>query len=119
MSDAEISLVAALDALAVSGASQAIRKSGASTLANIDIVSGTEVWGEAPSGSITGTDGTDGNAAFTIANTPTSGTVRVYKNGIRQKVGAGNDYTISSNSIVFNSGAIPITGDSILADYKY
>lgn len=120
LNDEEISLVAALDALAVSGASQAIRKSGATTLANVAIASvGTAVYEETPSGSITGTDGTDGNATFTLANIPTSGTLGLYKSGQRMRAGVANDYTLSGLTITFNSGAIPVVGDWITADYTY
>src|SRR3990167_2565473 len=110
LTDTEIALIAALDALAVSGASQAIRKSGATTLANVAILGGTNVFEETPTGAITGTDGTDGNATFTLANTPASGTLRVYKSGQRVRAGAGNDYVLTGANIVFNQGAIPVSG---------
>lgn len=67
---------------------------------------------ETPSGTVNGT-----NPTFTLANTPESGTVAVHVNGLRQKSGAGNDYTISGSTITFESGAIPLTGDVILVDY--
>ena len=41
----------------------------------------------------------------------------IHVNGIRQQVGAGNDYTISGGTITFLSGAIPQTGDVLLVDY--
>ena len=65
---------------------------------------------ETPSGSINGS-----NTAFTLANTPTAGTVKLYLNGVRQKSGAGNDYTISTNTITMTTA--PISGDVLLADY--
>lgn len=70
--------------------------------------------GETPSGTINGT-----NPTFTLANIPTSGSVALYANGIRLKSGAGNDYTISSDTITFLTGAIPVTGDVLQADYRY
>ncbi len=70
------------------------------------------VFNEVPSGTINGT-----NPTFTLANTPVAGTLSLYANGVRQLVGTGNDYTISGNTITFLSGAIPVTGDQILADY--
>lgn len=74
---------------------------------------------ETPSGAITGTDGTDGNATFTLAFAPTSTSVIwLYKNGVLQTYGSGNDYTISSLTITFNSGAIPLAGDSLRATYR-
>jgi len=65
---------------------------------------------ETPSGSINGS-----NTAFTLANTPTAGTVKVFLNGIRQKSGAGNDYTISTNVITMTTA--PISGDVLFVDY--
>ena len=65
---------------------------------------------ETPSGSINGS-----NTAFTLANTPTSGTVKLYLNGVRLKSGSGNDYTISTNTITMTTA--PINGDVLLADY--
>jgi hypothetical protein len=65
---------------------------------------------ETPSGTINGS-----NTAFTLANTPTSGTVKLYLNGVRQKSGAGNDYTISGTNITMTTA--PISGDVLLVDY--
>jgi archaellin len=70
------------------------------------------VTGETPSGTVDGV-----NATFTLANTPTAGTVKIWVNGVRMNVGAGNDYTISGTTITFLTGAIPVTGDLILTDY--
>ena len=65
---------------------------------------------ETPSGTINGS-----NTSFTIANTPTAGTVKLYLNGVRQKSGAGNDYTISTNTITMTTA--PVSGDVLIADY--
>lgn len=65
---------------------------------------------ETPSGSINGS-----NTTFTLANTPTTGTVKLYLNGVRQKSGAGNDYTISTTTITMTTA--PVSGDVLLADY--
>ena len=65
---------------------------------------------ETPSGSINGS-----NVTFTLANTPTAGTLKLYLNGVRQKSGAGNDYTISTNTITMTTA--PVTGDVLIADY--
>jgi hypothetical protein len=70
------------------------------------------VFSEVPSGTIDGV-----NATFTLANTPTAGSVTLHKNGIRQFVGAGNDYTISSLTVTFLAGNLPQVGDNLLADY--
>lgn len=67
--------------------------------------SGTFITNEVVSGSGT---------SWTLAHTPTSGSVAVYGDGIRLNPGAGNDYTISSAAIT--------TAQSytlILADYRY
>lgn len=69
---------------------------------------------ETPSGTVNGS-----NATFTLANTPLSGSEEVFVNGILQDVGSGNDYTISSNTITFESGAIPATGDKVRVNYIY
>lgn len=68
---------------------------------------------EVPSGTVNGV-----NATFTLANTPTAGTVHLYKNGIRQTPGAGLDYTISTATITMLAGNLPQTGDALLADYR-
>lgn len=68
------------------------------------------VFEETPSGSINGS-----NVTFTLANTPTAGTLKLYLNGLRLKSGAGNDYTLSTNTITMTTA--PISGDVLLADY--
>lgn len=65
---------------------------------------------ETPSGTINGS-----NTTFTLANTPTAGTVKLYLNGVRQKSGAGNDYTITTNTITMTTA--PVSGDVLLVDY--
>jgi hypothetical protein len=65
---------------------------------------------ETPSGTINGS-----NTTFTLANTPTSGTLKLFLNGVRQKSGAGNDYTITTNTISMTTA--PISGDVLIADY--
>lgn len=68
------------------------------------------VFDETPSGTINGS-----NADFTIANTPTSNTLRVYMNGVRVLSGSGNGYTLSGTTITFTTA--PISGDAIRVDY--
>lgn len=65
---------------------------------------------ETPTGAINGS-----NVTFTLANTPFTGTVQVYLNGILQDPGAGNDYTISAGTITMLSA--PLTGDKIRVHY--
>ena len=64
---------------------------------------------ETPSGTINGS-----TTVFTLANTPVAGTVKVYLNGLRQKV--TTDYTISGATITYLSA--PLTGDILTADYR-
>ena len=71
------------------------------------------VVGETPTGTIDGE-----NDEFTLANVPIAGSVALYKNGLRQRAGAGNDYTISGDTITFEAGNIPQPGDVLLADYR-
>lgn len=66
---------------------------------------------ETPSGSINGS-----NVTFTLANTPVAGSEHVYLNGLRQDVGAGNDYTISGATITYLSA--PLTGEKLRVDYR-
>lgn len=74
----------------------------------------TRVYNESPSGTKNGV-----NLVFTLANTPSAGTVRLYKNGMRMTVGSGNDYTISGATITLEAGMAPGASDNLIADYKY
>lgn len=66
--------------------------------------------GETPTWTINGS-----NTAFTLANTPSASSEKVYLNGVRQQ--RGWDYTISTAIITFTSAPIP--WDIILTDYRY
>lgn len=68
------------------------------------------VFGEVPSGTINGS-----NTTFTLSVTPSTGTLSLYLNGVLQNAGAGNDYTLSTNSISFTTA--PVSGDVILANF--
>lgn len=81
--------------------------------ADVAAASHTHVYSEVPAGTVDGA-----NDTFTVAATPTAGTLRLFKNGLRQKAGAGNDYTLATATITFLSGNIPQTGDTLLADYE-
>jgi hypothetical protein len=70
--------------------------------------------GETPSGTVNGT-----NTTFVLSHSPVVGTVAAYVDGVRMNAGTGNDYTISGTTLTFLTGAIPQTGDTILADYQY
>lgn len=67
---------------------------------------------ETPSGTINGS-----NATFTLANTPVAGSESVFFNGILLESGAGNDYTISTNTLTMLVDYIPATGDKIRVSY--
>lgn len=66
---------------------------------------------EVPSGTINGV-----NTTFTIANTPVSGSEHIYLNGLLQRSGAGNDYTISGTTITMLDA--PLSGDVIVVSYR-
>ena len=65
---------------------------------------------ETPSGTINGS-----NATFTLAATPVSGSVMLYRNGMRQL--ESTHFTISGATITMLATHIPDTGDWLLADY--
>lgn len=70
------------------------------------------VFGEVPSGAIDGV-----NDTFTLASTPLANTVAVYVAGLLKAGGLGNDYVVSGDSIIFESGSEPQIGDSLLVNY--
>lgn len=75
----------------------------------------TIVENEVPTGTVNGT-----NPDFIVANNPDpDSSLQVYKNGIRQQAGAGNDFTFATVTITFEAGNIPQTGDILLVDYRY
>jgi hypothetical protein len=106
-----------------SGVPTYVTMSGDATISNTGVLSlaatvlkeADVVVQETPSGSINGTDGTDGNASFSLANTPIAGKEILHVNGVRQ-IRTVN-YNISGASITFISGSIPRTGNSLVADY--
>jgi hypothetical protein len=60
-------------------------------------------------------DGT--NAVFTLLNAPNPPeSLAVYRNGVRLR--AGSDYSLTTNAITFFAGAIPRSGDSLVASYR-
>ncbi len=66
------------------------------------------VYGEVPAGAVNGI-----NLIFTLASVPITGSLRLYLNGIRQKV--STDYAVVLGTITFVTA--PFTGDLITADY--
>jgi hypothetical protein len=67
---------------------------------------------EVPSGTINGT-----NSAFTLNHTPAGSSLQLTRNGLIQKLGI--DYTISGATITFLTVAIPGTGETLQAWYRY
>lgn len=68
---------------------------------------------EIPSGTIDGI-----NNIFVFANTPVSGSLKLYIRGSRLK--SGVDYTITGATITITASTwIPSSGDPIFADYRY
>ncbi len=65
---------------------------------------------EVPTGTIDGA-----NTTFTLANPPVAGSVVVDLNGLKQRSGAGNDYTIAGSTITYLSA--PLTGDILSVHY--
>jgi hypothetical protein len=68
---------------------------------------------ETPAGTVDGT-----NVTFTLANAPNPLlSLKLFKNGILMTQNV--DYSLSGNTIVFNTSAMPQPGDSLLAAYRY
>lgn len=68
---------------------------------------------ETPSGLINGS-----NVTFTLAHTPNPATsLMLFLNGVLQRAGAGNDYTIATATITMATA--PITNDILLVSYRY
>lgn len=80
----------------------------------LGVVGGTNVYRETPTGTVNGT-----NDDFVLAETPVSGTEMVYVNGILQDAGSGNDYQITDDTITFEAGAIPQSGDKLRVSYVF
>jgi hypothetical protein len=67
---------------------------------------------ETPQGLVNGA-----NAQYTLSSVPMpAASLHLYRNGLLQK--AGLDYTLSVNTIIFVSAAIPGPGDVLLATYR-
>jgi hypothetical protein len=99
------------DVQLVSGENVTLTQLGAAIAINVP--SG----GLSPSNFVIGDDLTSqvGTNTFTLTYVPINGTVSMYVNGVRQRYGIGNDFTISGRLIYFNY--TPQNGDSVLADY--
>jgi hypothetical protein len=74
--------------------------------------SGLFVDAEVPSGTVNGS-----NVSFTLAGIPNpAASMALSRNGLLLKQAL--DYTLSSNSILFLTGAVPQTGDTLVASYR-
>ena len=58
----------------------------------------------------------DVNVTYTIAFTPYTNSVHVWMNGVLQRVGGLNDYTISGTTITFN--VAPSTNSTLVVSYR-
>lgn len=68
---------------------------------------------EVPAGTINGV-----NDTFLLQTIPVPAAgLLLFKNGLLQRQGAGNDYLLSSRTITFSSDNIPQSNDNILATY--
>lgn len=82
-------------------------------ITQLEAIDHTHAWAETPSGSIN-----DANVTFTLAQAPSpAASLMLFLNGILQRAGAGNDFTLSSATITFATA--PSTGDVLLAHYIY
>ena len=71
------------------------------------------VFGESPSGALNGT-----NQVFTVVYSPRPTTsLQVFKNGMFQRPGALNDYTLSGTTITFTSPSTPTSLDVLQVFY--
>lgn len=75
------------------------------------VAAGNFVVRETPTGAVNGA-----NTTFTLANTPVLNTEEVFLNGLLLEPGAGNDYTIATNTITMLSA--PLTGDRLRVRYQ-
>jgi len=67
---------------------------------------------EVPAGLVNGA-----NASFTLSAVPApTSSLALYRNGVLQK--AGQDYSLSGNTIQFLAGSTPQPGDTLLASYR-
>ena len=81
----------------------------------LDVIGGISGFAdlETPGGAIGG-----GNAVFTLEYMPITGSVHLWLNGILMAPGAGNDFTISGQTITMEAGMIPSSGSRLLASYR-
>lgn len=76
-------------------------------------LTGPDAAGESPVGAINGT-----NAVFTLANKPVASSLLLFLNGVLMLQGAGADYTLDDDTITYNAGSEPQSGDQHYAVYQ-
>lgn len=96
----------------LSGDVATVSATGVLTLSSSVRKVGSFFYNETPAGAINGV-----NTTFTLLNTPFPGSARLFLNGVRQRPGTGNDYTISVGGTITMLSA-PLTGDFLIADYQ-
>jgi len=75
--------------------------------------SGNFVDAEIPAGAVNGL-----NATFTLASAPSpTGSLALYRNGLFQRQNV--DYQLSTSTITFFLASIPVTGDLLVANYRF
>lgn len=99
--------------VAQSTGSQVLANDGSGNLSwNTAVTSSNFMFNEIPSGTVNGN-----NVTFTLAHTPTTGTVAFYKNGILQNPNSSYDYSITGNMITCTFA--PLSGSKLLVNYLY
>ena len=76
----------------------------------LEYVAGTDAVTETPAGLINGV-----NTSYTVANTPETGSMSLFLNGLYQEEGSGKDYLLTGSAIEFN--VAPDTDDILIASY--
>jgi hypothetical protein len=66
---------------------------------------------EVPGGTIDGS-----NKIFSLADTPLGSSLSLFRNGVYQTV--NSDYTLNGSTIQFATGAVPQSGDALIASYR-
>ena len=57
------------------------------------------------------------NTNFVLPKAPVANGLALFLNGVRQRIGSGNDFTLTGKTITFNTA--PLSGDIILCDFDY
>lgn len=101
-----------IDALGGGTAGQVLMSNGPNT----PPAKRTPVNNETPAGGITGTNGSDGNAVFAVANNPFA-LFKLTKNGVEMYENVA--YTRVNQQITYLAPYIPVVGDEHRASYIY